>query len=155
VILRSIEIPELKFSRWHYWPDRGQLPGISSPGIYMLSVTEQDLSGKVVRFRDVSYIGMTNSQAGLRGRWNQLNRSINGWSGHSGGNSIRKTLGVYDSWKNGLDLYVCAASIPCDVKRRSAKDLHLMGAICYLEYEAFLKFKRACPELGSPEFNTR
>lgn len=153
--MRSIEIPELKFSKWHYWPDRGQLTEISFPGVYMLSITEQDLTGRVVRFKDVSYIGMTNSQAGLRGRWNQLNRSINGGSGHSGGNTIRKKLDVYDSWLNGLDLYVCALSVPCDVKRRSEKDLHLMGAVCYLEYEALLKFNSASPELGRPEFNTR
>lgn len=121
----------------------------------MLSITGQDLTGGKVIFKDVSYIGMTNSQAGLRGRWNQLNRSINGSSGHSGGNTIRKQLGVYDCWDNGLDLYVCALPVPCDIKRRSVKDLHLMGAICYLEYEAFIRFKRACPTVGLPEFNTR
>lgn len=155
VTLQKIEIPELHFSKWQYWPDRDRLNGISFPGVYMLAVTDKDLTGKVVRFKDVSYIGMTNSRAGLRGRWNQLSRSINGGTGHSGGNAIQKKLGVYDSWKDDLDLYVCALSVPCDVKRRSAKDLHLMGAVCYLEYAAFLQFQRACPKVGSPEFNTR
>lgn len=83
--------PSLEFSKWMEWKDRNL---IKYPGIYMLAITNKNLENKEVDFEDVVYIGMSNSAKGLGGRWNQLERSINGKDpeAHSGGKTIYKEL---------------------------------------------------------------
>lgn len=153
--MRTIEIPKLKFSKWHYWADRTEITNINYPGIYLLAITNQNLTAKTAKYEHVSYIGMTNSISGLRGRLGQLHSSINGGTGHSGGNTIRRQLGLYEEWGNGLDLYVSVCPVICDTKERTPKDLQLMGAISYMEYEAFALFKNTCPKQEKPQYNTR
>ncbi|MDG9667068.1 hypothetical protein ONV78_04910 [Hahella sp. CR1] len=153
--MRKVEIPELTFSDWCWWERRAEIGNIRYPGVYMLAISPIDLSGKPVSYDKVSYIGMTNAQAGLIGRWEQLNRSIHGKAGHSGGNSIFKKLGNYQTWKGGLDLYVCAMPVVCNVLAPTEKDLRLMGGVCYMEYEAFSIYKKFVNGSQRPEFNTR
>ncbi|WP_122033190.1 hypothetical protein [Aliivibrio sp. EL58] len=153
--MRALEIPELKFGQWVYWADRDAIDNISFPGIYVLAITSEDLTNKPVEYSQVVYIGMSNSLSGVKGRLYQLNRSITGLSGHSGGNSIRKYHGVYDFWEDNLDLYVAVCPVICNVAKRSIKDLKLMGAVSYMEYEAFSLFKKYCPKQNKPKFNTR
>lgn len=151
--MRDVKLPELAFTKWCYWPDRANLENISFPGIYALAITAEDLTGKEVDFEKVVYIGMSNSQSGIRGRLNQLNSSINGGSGHSGGNTIKSQLSCYDKWQDGLDLYVAICPVIFDVKERTEANLKLMGAVTYMEYEAFSLFKAQNPKIGKPKFN--
>ncbi|EJG1619291.1 hypothetical protein QX216_13505 [Vibrio parahaemolyticus] len=151
--MRNVAMPKLLFSSWSYWTDRGSLENISYPGIYALAITSDDLTGQKMSFDNIVYIGMSNSLSGIKGRLNQLNRSINGGRGHSGGNTIRDHLGEYSDWKNDLDLYVSICPIICDVKRRSIEDLKLMGAVSYMEYEAFSLFRSKNPALIKPKYN--
>src|SRR5258708_35304302 len=110
----KVEVPELKFSYWYTWENRGDYPLGRYPGIYLIAITEKsDLEGQTPEFEDVCYIGMSNSRSGLFGRWRQFNHSICGKPGHSGGRTICATLGVYPNWGNS-HLYVAAMSIECN-----------------------------------------
>ena len=145
--------PELKFSKWYKWEDRKTFPENDYPGVYMLAITDEDLSGKTPMFKDVSYIGMTNSYYGLYGRWGQFNRSINGGSGHSGGNTVYADLGNYKEWKKKR--FVCGVMVKCDVQKssRTPEDLIKMGWVAYMEMEAISLFKK---KMGcEPKYNKK
>lgn len=145
--------PELKFSNWYKWEDRNSFPDKTCPGVYMISITDKNLEGKEPAFEDVVYVGMTNSQGGLQSRWNQFNNSINGKSGHSGGNTINTSLGNYSLWTKKL--FVCAMSVECTTLKnnRTCEDLIKMGWVAFLEYEALSKFKEH--EGKEPVYNTK
>lgn len=98
---------------------------------------------------------MSNSLTGIKGRLSQLNQSISGGHGHSGGITIRKEMGNMQDWKDGLKLYVSVCPVICEVKKRTEHNLRLMGAVCYMEYEAFSMFMERNPTLKSPKFNTQ
>ncbi len=153
--------PSLKFSKWIKWENRKEFPENKLPGVYMLAITSKNLENKNVDFEDVVYVGMTNSQKDLYGRWEQFNNSINGkkfkgnsGGGHSGGNTIFKKLGRYNKWEEKL--FVCAQALKCEVSKNSRKpdDLITMGWIAYLEYEALAKFKEKMRN-KEPKYNTK
>ena len=134
--------PKLKFSKWYKWTDRKEFPWKKHPGVYMISITHKNLKDTKVNYKDVVYIGMTNSNGGLKSRWNQFDKSIHGKRGHSGGNTIYTDLGHYSKWKKKL--YVCGMRVKCDTRKqtRTAKDLIEMGWVAFLEYEALAKFRK-------------
>lgn len=145
--------PKLIFSKWYTWKGRNNFPDIKYPGVYMIAITDKNLSGTKPNFKDVKYIGMTNSQGGLCSRWNQFFRSIRGNRGHSGGNTIFSALGHYLKWNQNL--FVCGMSIKCNTTKssRTPNDLIRMGWVAFLEYEAISKFKK---EIGKePKYNTK
>ena len=96
---------------------------------------------------------MTNSQKGLQGRWYQFFQSVRGKSGHSGGNTVYKELGHYDTWAENL--LVCALPVICNSIDPSEKDLIDMGRVAFLEYDAFAAFFRAMPKIKKPRFNKK
>lgn len=151
--MRKIEIPRMEFHPWHKWGDRKNIPKCGMPGVYVIAISEKDLEGCSVDWVDVSYIGMTNSQEGLYGRWKQFFNSIRGKKGHSGGKSIFSDLGHYNSWSKSL--YVSAMPIECNVITPSKDDLIKMGWVSYLEYEAFSEFKKNVSTQGKPQYNSR
>ncbi|MGV8992169.1 MAG: hypothetical protein ACOH1Q_12290 [Thiobacillus sp.] len=82
---------------------------------------DKRLAGTEVDWSDVSYIGMTNSQQGLRGRWQQFSNSVHGKNGHSGGNTVFRALGLYDDWTQ--QLFVAALPVEqCDQSNRTGLD---------------------------------
>lgn len=145
----------LKFSNWILWENRKKYAQRNNPGIYMISITNKNLQGKKVNFKDVSYIGMTNSHGGLISRWKQFDNSIHNKScpGHSGGRKVYKELGSYDKWTKKL--HVCAMPIKCNVnkKNRTPEDLIKIGEIAYLEYKALSEFKKT--QGKEPKYNTK
>ncbi|MET2989962.1 hypothetical protein [Herbaspirillum seropedicae] len=148
--MRSIKVPRMKFCPWFSWEDRKDIPLSEMPGIYLLSITKKNLAGSLPDWKDVSYIGMTNSRQGLIGRWQQFFNSIRGTPGHSGGNAVFDDLKHYDQWDKKL--FVAAMPIECNVVSPSKQDLIKMGWVAYLEYEAFAK----CVASNSkPKYNTR
>jgi len=69
---------------------------------------------------------MTNSMAGLTGRWSQFNSAIKGIKGgHSRGDSVFKDIGYINYWD--LRLYVACMPIYCGHKDPETKDLIKMG----------------------------
>jgi hypothetical protein len=151
--MRQIEIPALKFSAWYLWDKRQDIPEGDEPGIYLLSISRKDLANCSVDWSDVSYIGMTNSRKGLRGRWLQFSNSIRGKDGHSGGNTVFRKLGNYGTWDQ--QLFVAAMPIECNVTQPTYDDLIKMGWVAYLEYEAFAECRRHSHNSCKPEYNTR
>ncbi len=149
--------PPLKFSKWMKWEDRKNFQLRKCPGVYMIAITNKNLEDKKVDCEDVVYIGMTISQTGLKGRWEQFNNSINGKSQHSGGDFIFKKLGHYKKW--GEKLFVCTQAFECNTFKNSENprkpdDLRTMGWIAYLEYEAMAKFKEKMKN-KEPKYNRK
>jgi hypothetical protein len=149
---RLIPIPRLKLSPWYRWENRSHFPMKQQPGVYCLAITARNLEGQVPQWKDVVYIGMTNSKGGLVARWQQFANTINGKEGHSGGKKVVDDLGQYRMWKKKL--FVCAMAVECDVTSRTPDDLTKMGWVAFLEFEALAKFARAV--LGKyPKYNTK
>lgn len=153
--MRSISVPYLKFSDWYEWKNRNEYPLKNFPGIYLISITlNSKLAGKKTCFEDVVYIGMTNSQQGLCGRWNQFSKAILGNGKHSGGKRVFSDNGHYDTWKNSfLYLYIAAMGVECDVINPTDEDYIKMGWVTYLEYEAFACYYKSVG--GHPKYNKR
>ena len=87
--MRNITIPCLQFSKWYKWENKKKYYLKKYPGVYIISITDKNnLENTQPNWKDVDYIGMTNSQNGLAGRWQQFSSSIKGNSGHSGGNKV-------------------------------------------------------------------
>lgn len=73
------------FSSWFPWTSRNKIRGVKNPGIYVLAISGKDISNQPFSWRDeIVYIGMTNSSAGLKGRLQQFDNTINGKTGHGG-----------------------------------------------------------------------
>ena len=151
--MRTIHAPTLSFGPWTMWEDRRSIANAHYPGVYLLRVGNQRFLGEKASIRHSHYIGMTNSQKGLLGRWSQFDRAIRGMRGHSGGNLIYSTLGHFDDWPKRL--FVAAMPIICNSTDPSPADYKLMGLVAYLEYEAFSVFRRAHPRIRKPRFNTK
>jgi hypothetical protein len=149
--MRQELIPKLKMSPWYKWERRSEYYEKDRPGIYLIAITKKELEGTMPIWNDVVYIGMTNSKGGLISRWQQFSNSINGRTGHSGGNTIFEALGHYTSWTNKL--YVSAMGIDCNVISQEPDDYKKMGWITFLEYDAFAEYARAVG--GHPKYNKK
>ena len=151
-----IRIPKLTFSHWVPWSKRKDMENNHFPGVYLIAISIEELAGKEPRYKDVSYIGMTNAKKGLYSRWSQFNNSIHGKTGHSGGSTIYKELGHYNSWPKGLKLYVSSMPVPCNTSLPNKDDLLRMGCVAYLEYNAFSEFMANTNTLSNkPMYNKR
>lgn len=148
----KIDVPKLKFSSWHKWVDRNSIKDVDQPGVYLLAISSVNLVEVSSDYKNVSYIGMTVSKKGLKGRWQQLDRSLRGLGGHSGANSIFAKLGEISGWSR-KKLYVAAFPVPCNAAESTADDLRIKGKVCYLEYEAFAQFFER--QHKKPYYNTR
>ena len=152
--MTKVIIPELKFTPWQRWESRSSIENAKFPGVYVLAITEKELEGAEVEYKDVCYIGMSNSKKGLLGRWDQFRQAIKGVKGrHSGGDTVFRYLKDFDKWQ--YRLYVAACPIACDIESRKPEDLRLMGIVAYLEYEAFAQFSEKHDELNKPKYNTK
>lgn len=151
-IMRTIKLPKLEFSRWYSWDNRENYPLKKYPGVYAIAITsDESIEGKPINYKDISYIGMTNSKDGLSGRWDQFFYSIKGKSGHSGGKRIYKDKGHYNDWKEIL--FVAAMGIKCNVNEPTETDYIKMGWVAFFEYEAFAEFYTMVG--GHPRYNEK
>ncbi|MDM8162247.1 hypothetical protein QUH73_20710 [Labilibaculum sp. K2S] len=141
-----------KFSQWTKWEDRNSLNGIKYPGIYCIAISETDLSEQNFEWiPKISYVGMTNSKAGLKGRLKQFDNTIIGKKGHGGADRFRFK---YENYQELLDkLYVSVCSFECDVKSNAPKDLRIMGEVAKFEYDCFAEYVENFGCL--PEFNNK
>ena len=140
------------FSQWTKCNDRNTLNGIKYPGIYCIAISETDLSEQ--RFEWISkitYVGMTNSKAGLKGRLKQFDNTIFGKTGHGGANRFRFK---YEDYQDLVDnLYVSVCSFECDLKSNTPNDLRIMGEVANSEYDCFAEYVEKFGNL--PEFNDK
>jgi hypothetical protein len=143
---------EHKFTKWTKWENRNYLTGIEYPGIYCIAISESDLSEHDFSWiREIKYVGMTNSHAGLKGRLKQFNSTINGNTRHGGADRFMYKYQDYRDVVNGLFVSVC--SFQCDVKSNTPENLRIMGEVAKFEYESFATYveKFSC----LPEFNDK
>lgn len=133
------------------WGKRFDIPERHYPGVYVIAISERDLTDVAVRWLDVVYIGMTQSKGGLTQRWSQFQNSVRGRNGHSGGWAIFNHAGGDSELESKL--FVAAMPVKCNPEDPSPSDLRRLGCIAYLEYEAFSKFARNTPE-AKPLYNT-
>ncbi len=140
------------FSKWIKWKDRNTLKGIEYPGIYCISISKKDLSGKDFEWiSKITYVGMTNSKAGLKGRLKQFDNTIIGKTGHGGADRFRFK---YKNYQELVDnLYVSVCSFECDVKSNAPKDLRIMGDVAKFEYDCLAEYVENFGCL--PEFNNK
>jgi len=79
------------FSQWVQWHDRTNLQGIKSPGIYVIAKSNRNIAKRPFSWRkEIVYIGMTISKAGLKSRLQQFDDTINWKKGHGGAERFRK-----------------------------------------------------------------
>ncbi len=140
------------FTSWIRWSDRETLGEMSQPGVYVIALSDKDLSGSAFDWLpEVIYVGMTNSKGGLRSRLQQFDNTIRWREGHDGARRVRHRHGDYATLVPRLYVSVCARE--CDVVRASAADLRIMGEVARLEYDCLATFVDAFGEL--PEFNDK
>jgi hypothetical protein len=107
--------------------------GITCPGVYVVAITRQALTGRKFSWRkDIVYVGMTNSVAGLKGRLNQFDRTMTGRLAHGGADRVLFKYPNYERF--AAQAYVAVASFPCNPKSSKAEDLRIMGNVARFEY---------------------
>jgi hypothetical protein len=144
---------ENSFSLWYRWDARCEYSGIAYPGIYIVSISNEDISGLPFTFRsDIVYIGMTNAVAGLRGRLVQFDNTIAKKHCQHGG-ADRFLYKHQDYVTLAKSLYVALRHFECKPARETPSDLRAMGSVVSAEYECMAycveKFDRL------PEFNRK
>ncbi|MDP2633374.1 MULTISPECIES: hypothetical protein [unclassified Pseudoalteromonas] len=141
---------EDRFSKWVCWADRNLTEGVKYPGIYIIAIADENLSGQNFLWTtDIVYVGMTNSLNGLKGRLRQFDNTIIGKKGHGGADRVRYKHQSYERLVKNL--YVAVASFECDVKSNNPEDLRVMGEVAKFEYDCFAYFAELFGQL--PEFN--
>lgn len=59
-----------RFSNWYKWKNRNDAENIKFPGIYIIAVSTKNLESEIFNWlSEIKYVGMTNSMAGLKGRF--------------------------------------------------------------------------------------
>ena len=97
---------------------------------------------------EISYFGMTNAIAGLRGRLKQFDNTINGKTGHGG---AERFMSVYkDKVEKELvpNLYVAIWPFECDVKSNLPHDLLIMGEVAKAEFVCFAEYSKKFTKLS-------
>lgn len=134
------------------WEDRGQYEHRNLPGVYVIAITEKDLEGKKVNYRDISYIGMSVHR--LSSRWRGFDRAIRGKGGHSGGRAVYDDLKNYKDWKKKLFVSASPREVTSTKKgQRTRQDLLTMGVVAFLEYKALARYRKVTGD--EPKYNTQ
>jgi len=138
---------------WLPWRVRHQHVGMEYPGVYAISHSERVLTSKPFSWiREIIYIGMTNSAAGLRGRLQQFDNTIAGRrTEHGGADRVRYRHRRYRPLCERL--YVAVASFECNVSSVEPFDLRMMGGVAQYEYQCLASFAERFKKI--PEFNDR
>jgi hypothetical protein len=141
------------FSNWARWDKRESLEGIKYPGIYCIAISKNNLSNKSFNWTsEIDYIGMTNSQEGLKGRLKQFNNKLFGKKAkHRGADRFRFKHQNYQELVDMLFVSVC--SFKCNVKSYKPEDLRIMGDVAKFEYECFATYVEKFSKM--PEFNNK
>lgn len=152
--MNNTQQSNLQFSAWEKFDDREKITGISYPGIYAISISEENISGTSFTVRkDIVYFGMTNSRTGLRGRLNAFNNSLRDKKGPGHGGAERFRFDFIDGNRLAQNLYVSVYSLECNTSSIARKDLETMGDVTRSEYVAFANYAELYGEL--PKYNDK
>jgi hypothetical protein len=115
------------------------------PGVYVLSFSEVDLSGKRIREEDVFYVGM--SCIAIRKRLAQFRAGLRDGGHHSGAKHFFYNCNggkPFDEAKSDKKFYVATISVPCRYKKleRLSMDLQKLGTVTALEYFVLARIKQ-------------
>jgi len=145
----------LRFSKWVRWDDRSELDGLKYPGVYALAISRKNITGQDYAWlKDIVYFGMTNSEAGLKGRLSQFDNTLRDkrGGGHGGADRFR-----YD-YENGDQLakilYVSVCPFTCNIPRVIPDDLPVLGRVAMSEYVAFAEYAKRY-EGKLPKYNDK
>ena len=138
-----------RFTPWARWVERNEIPGIMYPGVYCITISEEDISGREFNWiPEIKYIGMTVSKEGLKNRLKQFDTTMRGGEGHGGAYRFRRKH--QDPQKLEKVLYVSVCSFPCGKSKKSPEDLRIMGQVVGFEYDCFAEYVERFVE--RPEF---
>jgi hypothetical protein len=121
------------FSTWVQWKERNTIDSINHPGIYIISYSLYDVSGKPFSFsEDIKCIGMTNNQT-LKVRLKQFNETVKGdRNTHGVADRMRYEYRNYDELLPNL--YVSVLSVPYNPREITTDNLIAMGNVAKLEF---------------------
>jgi hypothetical protein len=149
-MLAGVKMMNSGFSNWAKWGDRNGLEGIKLPGVYVIALCDENVSGNSFEWnKSIIYVGMTRSKGGLKSRLQQFENTIAGRQGHGGAHRVRHKYPDYETMVPRL--YVSVIPVRCDVWSNKPSDLRAMGEVAKLEYECFARFVELFGQL--PEFN--
>ena len=143
---------EKEFSAWTKWAERNDLLQLKYPGVYVIAKSDQSLSENDFEWiEDIIYIGMTNSQDGLKSRLRQFDQTLKGDIRHGGADRVLYKYSDYEELT--VNLYVAVLPIECDVKSNQPEDLRRMGDVLRLEFYCFAEYAERYGRLS--EFNDK
>ena len=89
-------------TNWVKWENRSKIENIKYPGIYSIAVTDENIEGRQFEMiNEIEYIGMTNSNGGLRSRLSQFDSTIKRIRLHHGG--AHRFIGKYWNYEEVKD----------------------------------------------------
>lgn len=141
------------FRAWQSWANRGQLPGLKYPGVYLIALSSRRLTDVPFRWdRHIVYVGMTVSLGGLASRLRQFDDTIaHRRTSHGGADRVRYRHPNYARLVRRL--YVTIQPVRCDTSDLSARTLRAQGRVARLEYECLAKYVEHFGRL--PRFNDK
>jgi hypothetical protein len=143
---------EYRFTSWMSWNARDVHDGCASPGVYVVAITARQLEGRRFSWcREIAYVGMTNSVAGLQGRLRQFDQTMAGTLRHGGADRVRFRHRQYARFAKRA--YVAVVPFRCNPASGLAKDLRVMGHVARFEYQCLAAFVDRFGCL--PEFNDK
>ena len=118
--------------------NRKSIEGGKYPGVYALAFSHRALEGRRIDPEQIYYVGMSVSQAGVKGRLGQFLRTIEGKTGHSGGKTFYENvmeLKPFAEYTGRKKFWVSTLTLQCEVRKtlRQPKDLRIMGKVTCLE----------------------
>jgi hypothetical protein len=141
---------ERRFSDWVRWRERDECDGIKQPGVYVIALPAKLLANRRFSWsRDIVYVGMTNSLAGLAGRLQQFDRTMAGTLRHGGADRMRFKHRSYTRFSQRA--YVAVAPFPCTPGSSLPRDLRVMGEVAKFEFTCLATFAAKFGEI--PSFN--
>lgn len=145
----------MNFTKWQLWTIRNNLGEILRySGIYVVRFCSETLpeNSPFQWAKEIIYVGMTNSIAGLKSRLAQFDKTMRTpWVTHGGADRVRLKYQDYNRFARSA--YVAVCHIGCDVTSNRQDDLKLMGKVAELEYLALAKYVEKFVVL--PEFNNK
>ena len=142
----------MKFTQWIKWTERNTLENLQYPGVYVIAYAGIDIANNDFDWiEEIIYVGMTNSQGGLKNRLQQFENTIIGKTGHGG---AQRVIFKYRNYNELIKkLYVSARYFKCNVTSNQVDDLLVMGKIAEYEYICFAEYVKRYNRL--PEFNDK
>lgn len=153
------EIQNIFGKRWqHLAENYNKIENGKYPGVYLIAWTDENLTGKKIKLKDIFYVGMSNARKGLSSRLKQFIDGIEKNNAHSAAMRFFKEYSgnkPFSKIKVHKQFYMVSSAFQCDVNKetRTPKDLRIMGEICRMEYFLLAHIKEKIAK--EPELNKK